>query len=110
GVMRVVVKADDVAIPPPVWCYRLDRRRFILAGALSNGGIVADWLRSTLQLPGNAAEQGAALPPDGHGLTILPYLAGQRTPDWNPHATATIHGLTLETEPIAILRAGLETV
>jgi gluconokinase len=110
GVMRVVVKADDVAIPPQVWCYRLDRRRFILGGALSNGGVVADWLRSTLKLPDNAAERVAALAPDSHGLTILPFLAGQRTPDWDPRATATIQGLTLETEPIAILRAGLESV
>lgn len=110
GVMRVVVKADDLAIPPQVWCYRLDRRRFILGGALSNGGIVADWLRSTLKLPDNAAARVAVLAPDSHGLTFLPYLAGQRTPDWNPRATATIHGLTLETEPIAILRAGLEAV
>lgn len=28
--------------------------------------------------------------------TILPFLAGQRTADWNPRATAIISGLTLE--------------
>lgn len=110
GVMRVVVEAADVAIPPKLWCYRLDRRRFILGGALSNGGVVADWLRSTLQLPEDAAGQVAGLAPDAHGLTILPFLAGQRTPDWNPRATATMLGLTLDTTPVAILRAGLESV
>lgn len=110
GVMRAVVAADDVAIPPKLWCYRLDRRRFILGGALSNGGVVADWLRSTLQLPDDAAEQVAALPPDGHGLTILPFLAGQRTPDWNPRATASFLGLTLDTTPVTIVRAGMEAV
>jgi gluconokinase len=52
----------------------------------------------------------ATLPPDGHGLTILPFWAGQRTPDWNPRATAAILGLTLDTEPLAIVRAGLEAV
>lgn len=110
GVMRVVVKAADVAIPPQVWCYRLDRQRFILGGALSNGGVVADWLRGALQLPPDAAARVAALPPDGHGLTLLPFLAGQRTPEWDPRATAAILGLTLDTEPVAILRAGLEAV
>lgn len=110
GVMRLGLPADDVAIPPRLWCYRVDRRRFLLGGALSNGGVVVDWLRSTLQLPKDAARQVAALAPDSHGLTFLPFLAGQRTPDWNPRATATIHGLTLETQPLAILRAGLETV
>jgi gluconokinase len=108
--MRVVVEAADVAIPPKLWCYRLDRRRYILGGALSNGGVVADWLRSTLKLPEDAAEQVAALEPDAHGLTFLPFLAGQRTPDWNPRATATMLGLTLETTPVAIVRAGMEAV
>ena len=95
--MRVVVEAADVVIPPKLWCYRLDRRRAILGGALSNGGVVADWLRTTLQLPDGAAEQVAAFAPDTHGLTVLPFLAGQRTPDWNPRATATFLGLTLDT-------------
>ncbi len=110
GVMRVVVEAADVVIPPKLWCYRLDRRRAILGGALSNGGVVADWLRTTLQLPDGAAEQVAAFAPDTHGLTVLPFLAGQRTPDWNPRATATFLGLTLDTTPVAILRAGMEAV
>ena len=110
GVMRVIVHQPDVVIPPKLWCYRLDRERFILGGALSNGGVVADWLRGALHLPDDAAARVATLPPDGHGLTILPFWAGQRTPDWNPRSTATIAGLTLETEPLAILRAGLEAV
>ena len=110
GVMRVVVRAGRLAIPPQVWCYRLDRQRFILGGALSNGGVVADWLRGALLLPPDAAARVAALPPDAHGLTILPFWAGQRTPDWDPRATAAILGLTLDTDPLDILRAGLEAV
>jgi gluconokinase len=110
GVMRVVIATDDVQIPPKLWCYRLDRQRFVLGGALSNGGVVADWLKSTLRLPDDAAEQVAAQRPDSHGLTMLPYLAGQRTPDWNPRSRASILGLTLDTTPVAIARAGLEAV
>ena len=110
GVMRVVIATDDVQIPPKLWCYRLDRQRFVLGGALSNGGVVADWLKSTLRLPDDAAEQVAAQHPDSHGLTMLPYLAGQRTPDWNPRSRASILGLTLDTTPVAIARAGLEAV
>ncbi|MGN6563610.1 MAG: gluconokinase [Thermomicrobiales bacterium] len=110
GVMRVVIATKDVEIPPKLWCYRLDRRRFVLGGALSNGGVVADWLHTTLRLPDDAAEQVAAQRPDSHGLTVLPYLAGQRTPDWNPRSRASILGLTLDTTPVAIARAGLEAV
>ena len=38
GAMRVVVQQDKVQIPSGLWCYRVDPRRFILGGALSNGG------------------------------------------------------------------------
>jgi gluconokinase len=48
--------------------------------------------------------------PDAHGLTILPFLAGERAPGWAGHARATIHGLSLATTPLEILRAGLEAV
>jgi gluconokinase len=49
-------------------------------------------------------------PPDGHGLTVLPFLAGERSPDWAGNVPGTIHGLTLATTPIDILRASLEAV
>jgi gluconokinase len=50
------------------------------------------------------------LEPDAHGLTILPFLAGERSPDWNPDARAAFVGMTLATQPIDIVRASLESV
>jgi gluconokinase len=47
---------------------------------------------------------------DAHGLTILPFLAGERAPGWAGHARATIHGLSLATTPLDILQAGMEAV
>jgi gluconokinase len=69
-------------------------------------------LRQTLRLgaPDEVEAALAALPPDGHGLTVLPFLAGERSPGWAGDVQATIHGLTLATTPIAIVRAGLEAV
>lgn len=110
GVMRIVVPGHAIAIPPRLWCYRIDRRRFVLGGALSNAGNVTDWLRATTQLPSDAATAVAALPPDRHGLTILPFLAGERTPDWRPRARAAFVGLSLDTTPVELLRATLEAV
>jgi gluconokinase len=52
----------------------------------------------------------ATLAPDSHGLTILPFFAGERSPDWAGNIQATIHGLTLATTPLEILRASLEAV
>jgi gluconokinase len=50
--MRVLWKADSVEVPPGPWCYRADRQRFVMGGALSDGGNLVGWLRETLRLPG----------------------------------------------------------
>lgn len=112
GAMRVCSTADAVTIPAGLWCYRVDRRRLLLGGALSNGGNLYAWLVETLRLgPTEAiAAEIAAMPPDAHGLTVLPFLAGERSTGWAASARAAVVGLSLATRPIEILRAGLETV
>jgi gluconokinase len=112
GAMRVVVPGGVERLPPGLWVYRVDRRRALFGGALSNGGNLFDWMRHTLHLGDPAAVDAAlrALPPDGHGLTVLPFLAGERSPGWNPNARAAIIGLSLATSPLEILQAGLEAV
>ncbi|HMQ33499.1 MAG TPA: gluconokinase [Chloroflexaceae bacterium] len=111
GAMRVV-QADLDTVPPGLWCYRVDKGLALVGGATSEGGNVYAWLRQTLRLGEPAAVEAAlaAFPPDGHGLTILPFVAGERSPDWAGNVQATIHGLTLASTPIGILRASLEAV
>lgn len=112
GALRVCSSADSVTIPAGLWCYRVDRQRLLLGGALSNGGNLYAWLVETLRLgPTEAiAAEVAAMPPDAHGLTVLPFLAGERSTGWVASARAAVVGLSLSTRPIDILRAGLETV
>jgi gluconokinase len=111
GALRMMAPAVEY-VPPGLWCYRVDRRHHLLGGATSEGGNVHAWAVGALRLAGPAEVETAlaAMPPDGHGLTILPFFAGERSPDWGSHRAATIHGLTLATTPLAILRAGLEAV
>lgn len=111
GALRVVQPVVE-QVPPGLWCYRVDSRHALLGGATTEGGNVYAWARTALQLGDPAAvEQAlAALPPDGHGLTVLPFFAGERSPDWAGNVQATIHGLTLSTTPLEILRANLEAV
>ncbi|MFN8483661.1 MAG: gluconokinase [Anaerolineae bacterium] len=109
--MRVVMP-DVPRVPFGLWCYRVDARRPLLGGATSEGGNVYAWARRTLNLGAPEAIETAiaALPPDGHGLTVLPLLAGERSPGWAGDAKAAINGMTLSTTPAEILRAGLEAV
>jgi gluconokinase len=112
GALRACERADSIAIPRGLFCYRLDRNRFVLGGALSNGGEVFAWMQKTLQLPqGDELErQLAELQPDMHGLTILPLFAGERSTGWHVDARAAITGLTASTTPLQILHAALESV
>lgn len=112
GAMRVCFPADSVTIPEGLWCYRVDGRRLLLGGSLSNGGSLYAWLTGTLALPPLAEVEAAleAMEPDAHGLTLLPFLAGERSLGWVAGARAAIVGLSLATQPLDIVRAGLETV
>jgi gluconokinase len=102
GALRMMAPTVE-HVPPGLWCYRVDRRQQLLGGATSEGGNVYAWAAGALRLAG-VADVEAAL------AAILPFFAGERSPDWGNHSTATIHGLTLATTPLAILRAGLEAV
>lgn len=112
GAMRVVFEHDSIQIPLGLWTYRLDTRRFVVGGALSEGGGLFAWLTELLRIEPDAAFEAdlAACEPDGHGLTMLPFVAGERSPGWATDARAAITGMTLHTKPVDIVRAALESV
>jgi gluconokinase len=114
GAMRVVYTGE----PPPklstsLWSYRVSRERVVVGGALSDGGGLVQWLVQSLNTGGNAAElqqQLAALEPDSHGLTILPFWSGERSTGWHAGARGGIFGLRQQTTTHEILRATLESI
>jgi len=112
GAMRAVCESQSIKIPPGLWCYRVDPRRFVMGGALSNGGEVFAWMKRTLQLPpADQIETAiAAMEPCAHGLTLLPLFAGERSTKWRADARAAITGLSVHSSPLEILRAALESV
>ena len=110
--MRAVVDSPIAHVPAGLWCYRVDGKRSLPGGALSEGGNVFAWMKDVLQL-GDLTRLETALAtmdPDAHGLTVLPFLAGERSPGWQGHARGTVHGLSQATTSLDILRAGLESV
>ena len=111
GALRVILERDRLSVPWGAWVYRLDHRRFVLGGALSEGGNVIRWMTDGLGLKKKKLERAAAsLPPDGHGLTVLPFWAGERSPNWRGDARGAITGLSLSTQPAAMLRAAMEAI
>jgi len=70
------------------------------------------WCREVLRLPDDATleQRLEAMPPDAHGLTVLPFLAGERAPGWRGDRRGAVAGLSLDTGPLEIVRAALEAV
>ncbi len=110
--IRVVVSPDQVVPPAGLWLYLVDGRRALLGGALSEGGNVFAWMEKTLKLPPlkDADPQVSAVPPDGHGLTILPFISGERSLGWHGEARAVVAGIQTHTTPFDILRAAMEAL
>jgi gluconokinase len=108
GAYRTVFAAPDAVPRPGLFLYRLDTQRFVEGGSLSDGGNLYEWLARTLRLsPPPDLDQA---PPDGHGLTFLTLLGGERSPGWNAHARGAVTGLTYDTTATDLLQAGLEGV
>jgi gluconokinase len=98
------------SIPSGLWSYRVDAGHHLVGGALTEGGNVYQWATATLRLEENLEAALLQREPDQHGLTVLPLLAGERSPGWATHATGAILGLRLSTSPLDILQAILESV
>jgi gluconokinase len=107
-----LVTHDGPPAPNGLWRYRIDRKRALVGGATSEGGNVLAWARGLLALPDDESLDAAlaARAPDRHGLTALPFLAGERSPGWRADARATLAGLSLATDPLDLLTALLESV
>jgi xylulokinase len=54
--------------------------------------------------------EAAAVPPGSDGLIVLPYLAGERTPVFDPHARGLFAGLTLRHGRGHLFRAAYEGI
>jgi gluconokinase len=110
--VRTVITSSGLVLPPGLWCYRVDRRRSLLGGAMTEGGSVYSWFRKLLNLEGldDLEEALARIPPAGHGLAFLPLISGERSPGWVSGARGVLMGLSLATTPLDLLRAGMEGV
>ncbi len=110
--MRVLTPADSPPVPSGLWAYRLGTDATLMGGAFSEGGLLMEWAQDVLRLP-TLEELDSALAgrlPDAHGLTLLPFLAGERATGWSTRATGVFEGVRTSTSAMDIVQAMMEAV
>lgn len=81
-----------------------------VAGGMATSGAITGWLRDLFGSPEftDLVGEADAAGPGAHGLLMLPYFAGERTPLMDPSARGVIAGLTIEHTRGDLYRAALE--
>lgn len=96
--------------------------RWLSHGAMSAAGATIRWLRDAIFSGATADdEQGGASgyewleaeaarsSPGAGGVVFLPYLLGERTPVWDPHARGAWVGMSITTQHHHLIRAVFES-
>jgi xylulokinase len=85
---------------------------YSVGAAMAATGRALDWFRDGIVGGGLSTEwlleESASTPPGSDGVVFLPYLAGERSPIWDPAATGAFVGLTLAHGRGHLVRAILE--
>jgi gluconokinase len=116
GALRVVVDKPAVDSLGRVFCYALTEDRWVVGGAINNGGVVMDWVGDALAPDlGDGAETelielAAQAPVGSGGLLMLPYLLSERAPHWSAIPRGAYIGLTRGHGREHLVRAALEGV
>jgi gluconokinase len=105
--VRIMRESGAPRAPYGLFCYRIDERRFLLGGAISNAGSLRAWCVENLRLPeGEALERAlAARPGPDHGLRILPFWLAERAPSWRDDLQGAAVGITQSTTAVDLLQA-----
>jgi gluconokinase len=116
GALRLMVKRPAVDPQRRVFCYALAPKRWIVGGAINNGGAVLRWTGEALapDLGEHAEAQllqlAGEVPAGCEGLLMLPYLLSERAPHWSSVPRGAYVGLTRHHGRGHLVRAALEGV
>ena len=101
------------ADPRLIMGFHVEPGRWLMQGGTTGGGGALKWLRETM-CPELSFEEMSALaekePAGSGGVTFLPYMAGERSPIWNPDACGVFFGLSFATTRGQMIRACMEGV
>jgi gluconokinase len=122
GAYRIIAKKAVLDPDGRSWCYVIDPDHWLVGGAINNGGIALTWLRDALNRVKSSGSQkdslsftdmirlAASVAPGADGLICLPFMAGERSPNWNMNARGVFLGLSLDHGVNHMARALLEGV
>jgi gluconokinase len=117
GAIRIVVDAPTLDERARTFCYAFDDTRYIAGGATSSAGAVLNKLHELFagEIPADerfrrAVEFAEEAPPGARGLTVLPFLSGERAPYWLAELRGGIVGLDLSHTRGDLFRAAFESV
>ncbi len=96
------------------FCYPITQGQYLVGGASNNGAQLLEWMQTKLFEYSGATkdffEQANPIPIGSAGLTVLPYLCGERAPIWKEGAKAVFFGMGPQHGQAHLVRAGMEAV
>ena len=110
--IRILTNSKVEEVPKGLWCYRLLDNFTLLGGSFSEGGNLINWANKNLRLPKseNLNNQLLRLEPGAHGISVLPFLLGERALGWSNNSKAIISGLKYSNTSTEILQSFLESI
>lgn len=111
----ISVATDELVVEPTLICsHHVVPGMWLLQGGTAAGGAALRWAAAQIGVPGASFAQIDSEAKDQEpvpgGLIFLPYLAGERSPIWDPDAKGVFFGLTLGTTRPQMLRSVMEGV
>lgn len=121
--VRIIVRHSDTfqhshSLPPKgLFCYRLDKDRLLLGGALTDGGSLLDWFEGLVGTQtfkkslGEIEDMYTDPTSQIYGsISVLPFWSGERSIGWDDQMVGTISGLSHNSSATSILLGIMEGI
>ncbi len=111
--MFLIQVLADYYVHPALWTTAgVEAETHMLTAGTSTAGSLTNWLRDLMGGPDfdTLKAEAADVPLGAEGLLVLPYLAGERTPIFDPEARGLVAGLTLRHRRAHLFRAAYEGI
>jgi gluconokinase len=112
GAVRMAIPTAMTDEHNRLFTYILTPGRFVIGGAINNGGVLLQWyldkfLKAGMNIDAGL-QQAFATPAGAEGVICLPYLHGERAPVWDGHAKGAFIGVQPQHTQWHFMRAILE--